>query len=239
MQPAITSVLDHVAIAVPDADAASARWTGAMGGGHLSHGDNGVFASRQLRFAGGGKLELLTPSPQANGGGFVGGFLNRFGAGIHHVTLKVPNLPDAVATVRGNGLDVVDVQDVDDWWQEGFLRPSQVGGLIVQLAWSGGTDEEWAERVGHTPQPPRDDAARLLGPTILHPDLARARWLWTLLGATVADDGEAALRCTWPDSPLDVRIEEGAPAGPTVLRVAGAGAHPPDPDLGPAVIPQR
>lgn len=235
MSRSLPAVLDHVAIAVPDPDIAQERWGEELGGGHLSHGDDGVFSTRQLRFAAGGKLELLSPSPRSDGGGFVEGFLARFGAAIHHVTLKVPNLRDAVFTIRGAGLDVVDVQDTSDWWREGFLRPSQVGGLIVQIAWSAGSDEEWAAREGHVPRPPRDDAATLLGPTIRHPDLERAASLWSLMGATVEPrDGD--LRCSWPDSRLDVVVEEGEPPGPTVLRFAGTDPLPADPARGPAVV---
>lgn len=231
----LTAVLDHVAIAVPDPDVAERRWVDALGAGNVSHGSNGIFDSRQLRFAGGGKLELLSPAVDGDGGGFVGGFLARFGSAIHHVTLKVPDLQDAIATIRAAELDVVDVQDTNAWWQEGFLRPSQVGGIIVQIAWSAASDDEWAEQVGHKPTPPRDDAATLLGPTISHPGLDRAAALWTLLGASVEPHG-GALQCRFPDSPLDVRVEPGESAGPTVLRFRGAPALPTDRDLGPQTV---
>jgi catechol 2,3-dioxygenase-like lactoylglutathione lyase family enzyme len=233
----LRAALDHVAVAVPDLDVAAKRWAGELGGGHVAHGDNGVFTTRQLRFAGGGKLELIAPSPRSPGGGFVGAFLDRFGPRIHHVTLKVPDLHEAIAVVRDGGYDVVDVQDTDDHWREGFLRPSQVGGLIVQVAWSARTDEEWARDVGHVPVPPAPDAADLHGPLLRHPDLDAARRLWTLLGARVRDVAEG-LRCTWPGSPLDVVIAGGEPAGPVALRMAGTGPLPPDADLGAAVLPR-
>jgi catechol 2,3-dioxygenase-like lactoylglutathione lyase family enzyme len=226
-------VLDHVAVAVGDPDVAEARYRDVLGGGRVSAGDLGVFATRQLRFTGGGKLELLSPSPSGRRG-FVQGFLARFGAAIHHLTLRVPDLGEAIATVTAARLDVVDVQDTDGWWQEAFLRPSQIGGLIVQLAWSRGGDAEWAARMGYEPTPPRADAARLLGPTIRHPDLDRAAGLWSLLGARIEPHADT-LRCTWPDSPLDVVIEAGEPAGPVALRIEGGPELPADATLGPAV----
>jgi catechol 2,3-dioxygenase-like lactoylglutathione lyase family enzyme len=235
MDRTLTAILDHVAIAVRDPAAAETRWVEQLGGGLVAKGSDGVFRSRQLRFAGGGKLELLSPHRRAEGRDFVTAYLDRFGSRIHHVTLKVPDLAAAIATIRAAGLDVVDVDDGDPTWQEGFLRPSQVGGLIVQLAASTQTDEEWAAQVGVTPVPPRGDAARLHGPTLRHPDLDRAAALWTLLGATVAPDGDA-LRCTWPDSPLDVLVVPGEPAGPTVLRCSDAPALPADEALGPEVV---
>jgi catechol 2,3-dioxygenase-like lactoylglutathione lyase family enzyme len=229
----LPALLDHVAVAVPDPLRAERRWRAQLGGGLVAHEDSGAFVTRQLRFAGGGKLELLAPSG-GSADGFVRRFLDRFGSVVHHVTLKVPDLRAAVDTVRGAGLDVVDVDESDPWWHEGFLRPSQVGGIIVQLAWSPEGDEGWARRIGHTPEEPRTGAATLLGPTLRHPDLDRAARLWELLGARV-DRADALLRCAWPDSPLDVVVEAGAPAGPRALRFAGTAPLPAEDGVGPAV----
>jgi catechol 2,3-dioxygenase-like lactoylglutathione lyase family enzyme len=188
----------------------------------------------QLRLAGGGKLELLAPAPGvAAAVDFVGRFLDRFGTAIHHVTLKVPDLHAAVAAVRAQGLDVVDVDDTDAHWWEAFLRPSQVGGLVVQLAWTRGGDAQWAARLGHAPEQPEDHAPRLLGPTLSHPDLDAAAHIWTLLGATV-DPRDGCLVCRWPDSPLDVVVEREGSAGPRALRLAGAVPAPP-PDVAPPI----
>jgi catechol 2,3-dioxygenase-like lactoylglutathione lyase family enzyme len=234
MHTSLDAVIDHVAAAVPDPTAAEQRWVEELGGGLVSFGDNGVFSSRQLRFAGGGKLELLSPSPDSGGRGFVEAFLERFGSAVHHVTLKVPDLREAIRTVEAGGLDVVDVDDTNELWQEGFLRPSQIGGIIVQIAHSSGTDEEWARRIGHVPQEPAPGAATLHGPRLLHPDLDRAAALWSLLGAAV-EPIDGALRCTWPDSPLDVLIERGDRAATAELRFSGATDLPGDRVLGPAV----
>lgn len=235
MDRTLQAVLDHVAIAVPDPDVAQKRWRDQLGGGLVAFGDNGIFSTRQLRFAGGGKLELLSPSPDSGGDGFVERFLSRFGTAIHHVTLKVPDLAAAIATVQAAGLDAVDVQAENEHWREAFLRPSQVGGLIVQIAWASDSDEVWARRMGHTLEDPAPDAATLHGPRLLHPDLARAAELWRLLGATV-EQTAGSHRCTWPASPLDVLIEACDHAGPAELRMTGTGPLPPDVDLGPAVL---
>ena len=218
MADALDVTLDHVAVAVADVDVALAHWRDAVGGGMVVCETYELFTYAQVRMAGGGKLELLGPPPE--GGGFVPPFLDRFGPTIHHVTLKVNDLPAAIATVRAGGHDVVDVQDTSPWWREGFLRPSQVGGLIVQLAWAAEDDAALAVRLGLTASPPRPSAPRLLGPTLRHPDLDAAARLWTLLGAAV-DRGGPRLVCRWTDSPLDVVVESGAPAGPAALRLSG------------------
>jgi catechol 2,3-dioxygenase-like lactoylglutathione lyase family enzyme len=228
-------VLDHVAVAVPGGGRAERRWRDDLGGGSVWAEDNGVFVARQLRYANGAKLELLSPSPaDDSAGNFVRRFLGRFGSTVHHVTLKVPDLPATLATLDGAGLDVVDVNLDSDVWREGFLRPKQVGGLVVQVAWAPGTEEELARRAGHVQTPPAPGAAALLGPRLRHPDLAAARRLWTLLGAHVSDD-RGARRCRWPDSVLDVAVVRGEPAGPVALRMTGTAPLPAQYGVGPAV----
>ncbi len=233
MTERLSAQLDHVAVAVPDWEIAQRRWRDQLGGGIVAWGDSGVFASRQLRFANGTKLELLRPASN-DPGNFVRRFLARFGSVVHHVTFKVADLGAALDVVRAGGLDVVDVDTSGSVWHEGFLRPSQVGGLVVQVAWSGATDQEWAASIGHAPEPPASGAAELLGPTLRHPDLERARAVWTLLGAMITEE-DGALRCRWPDSHLDVVIEPGEPAGPVALRMRGTPSLPAVDGTGPAV----
>ena len=138
----IPSVPDHVAVAVPSIDDSLSRWRDALGGVVQWRFHNpAVFRGATLQFAGGAMLELLEPSegddrvrPTGGPDGFLTSFLDRFGAQVHHVTLKVPDLHEAIAEVRRHGLDAVDVDDTDPGWREAFLRPSQVGGMIVQIA---------------------------------------------------------------------------------------------------------
>ena len=234
MADRIAAVLDHVAVAVPDWRVAEQRWRDELGGGRSSVGENAVFASRQLQFAGGGKLELLMPVGD-NDQNFVRRFLDRFGSTIHHVTFKVPDLHAALRVINAAGLDAVDVNDTVEYWQEAFLRPSQVGGLVVQIAATTFDDDDWAAYTGFTREAASPGAAALLGPLLRHPDLDAAGDIWTTLGATVARDGDH-LTCAWPDSPLNVCVERGDPAGPVALRMRGAGRLEAQDGVGPAVI---
>jgi catechol 2,3-dioxygenase-like lactoylglutathione lyase family enzyme len=233
----IVATPDHVAVAVPSIEAAAARWRDELGGRWVGPSfpmPGPGFQTRQLRFAGGAKLELLEP---LHAGGFAARFLERYGARIHHVTLKVPALLPALAQLEEEGLESVDVFTEGELWHEAFLRPRQVGGLLVQVAWSSRTDEEWNELTGGTAEAPAPDAARLLGPTLRHPDLDSAARVWSSLGAEVDREGAGTLRVRWADAPLDLVIERGEPAGPVDLRLAGGPVLPADPaGFGPATV---
>jgi catechol 2,3-dioxygenase-like lactoylglutathione lyase family enzyme len=231
----ISSVPDHVAVAVPVTETAAARWRDQLGGAWIAPGfpnEAAGFTSRQLRYRNGAKLELLEPS---RADGFAGRFVSRYGARIHHVTLKVPALLPAVDRLRAEGFDVVDVFAEGDVWHEGFLRPSQVGGIIVQIAWAGRSEEDWAELAGFEPEVPAEDGARLLGPTLVHPDLDRAEQVWRSLGASVTREG-GTLVASWPDEPLDVHVRPGDQPGPVGLRFTDAPELPALADTGPPTL---
>ncbi len=230
----ITATPDHVAVAVPSIDAAAGRWHDDLGGGWSGPAvavEPGGFTVRQLRFSNGARLELLEA---LGAGSFVRRFLARHGSRVHHVTLRVPDLLAAAQQVRDEGYDVVDVSTASDAWHEAFLRPSQVGGLVVQLAWSGDDPDERAHRTGS--EPPRADAPALLGPSLSHTDLAAAARVWTTLGGTIATSDDV-LEVTWPSGLLDVRVERDPGTRAVGLRFRGAPALPDDATAGPRVLP--
>ena len=239
----ITSVPDHVAVAVRDIDVALQRWRDDLGGRVQWRFHNpAVFGGAAVQFRGGAFLELLQPSDSdervlTTGGpaDFMRRYLDRHGPGVHHVTLKVPDLHEALATIAEAGLDAVDVDDSDPHWREAFLRPSQVGGLIVQLAATDWTTEEQAVAEGSELQPVPDEGAVLLGPRLGSDDLDAAAATWTTLGGTVAREGDA-LRVRWEGSPLTIEIVPAATSGPIGLRFGGTAPRPPDERLGAAVL---
>jgi catechol 2,3-dioxygenase-like lactoylglutathione lyase family enzyme len=226
---------DHVAVAVPAIAAAAARWHDELGGAWLTTPNpapSGTFASGQLRYRGGAKLELLEP---VTSDGFASRFVARFGARIHHITLVVPVLAEAIATLTEADYEVVDVSTAQEAWHEAFLRPSQVGGVIVQVAASGYDDAGWAARLGSTPAPIPTAGPRLLGPTLTHPDLEVAARLWRTLGAEVISLPRG-LVARWPQAPLSVVVLEGPTAGPVGLRFEAAPDLDDDPRLGPGTL---
>lgn len=236
MTDRIDALPDHVAVAVPDPRATHAYWGERLGAGTVTIFGNALFVGRQYRFGNDAKVELVSPNPFQPRATFLDDFLHRFGTRIHHVTLKTPDIVTAIRTVEDAGYDVVDAQVESRTWKEAFLRPSQVGGMVVQLAQAAWNDREWAEKVGVTPTDPSPEAPDLLGPRLTHPDLAAAARLWSVLGADVERDGDR-LRCRWDGAPLEVCIDEAVDAGPVALRMTGTGPSPGEDGLAPAIEP--
>ena len=85
--------LDHVAVALRSIKPALALYRDALGGEYLMGGDaGGTWRWIQLRFPGGGKVELLEPL----GEGFLTRFLDRYGEGLHHITFKTDDIRAAI-----------------------------------------------------------------------------------------------------------------------------------------------
>jgi catechol 2,3-dioxygenase-like lactoylglutathione lyase family enzyme len=235
--PAIPgAVLDHVAVAVADLPAASAWWRG-IGATPVTSASLDGFSTEQLRLSNGGKVELIGRGADGRET-FIDAYLSRYGSGrIHHLTLKVPDaLEPAVERLDAAGLQTVDVRTDDAHWHEAFLRPRQVGRVIVQVAWASGTDADFAARMGLPAPLPPDPAAPALAKVVLgHPDVVEAGRTWALLGAelTPTADGFTA---TWDHSPITVEVRTAATAGPMGLVLHG---HPAadGSEVAPAILP--
>lgn len=232
--PALSGVaVDHVAIAVADI-AAALRWWQDLGATPVAGWTGADFTTEQVRLSNAGKVELISRKGDQ---GFIGPFLDRYGSGrIHHVTLTVPGpLTDAVQHLRQAGLDVVDVDTDDPEWHEGFLRPSQAGGLIVQVAWARDDDESVSMSQGRGPLVPPDPSAPPLRRVVLgHPDLTRAAALWRVLGADVDELG-GTLVVRWEGSPIQLEVHAAEVAGPIGLVLDGRAADATD--VSPALMP--
>ena len=132
--------LDHIGIAVRSIKAALRLYRDALGGEYLMGGDSREFRWLQVRFPGGGKVELLEPL----GEGFLSRFLDKYGEGMHHITFKADDIEAAIAHVQGLGYELVDVNLDGDDWKEAFLRPAGAHGTLVQLGWSPHSDDDEA-----------------------------------------------------------------------------------------------
>ncbi len=129
---------DHVAVAAERWADAWPRYVGELGGVWVAGGPDPGFASAQVRFANGMRLEVLEPhEPEHND--FLRRFLDRNGPGPHHLTFKVPDLADALEKVDAAGYRPVGVNLEHAGWKEAFLHPKDGPGVVIQLAQSSGS----------------------------------------------------------------------------------------------------
>lgn len=115
----------------------------ALGASFLFAGDNHHqgFRWAQFRFPNGGKVELVTPiTPD----GFVQRFLDKRGEGVHHVTLKVPDIVASIEHLRANGVEPFNISIERERWKEAFIHPRDGHGVLIQLAQTPFSDEESA-----------------------------------------------------------------------------------------------
>jgi catechol 2,3-dioxygenase-like lactoylglutathione lyase family enzyme len=200
--------LDHVAVAVEHHHDAFPRYAGDLGGRWLSGGFGLGFSPGQLRYDNGMKVELLRPY-RVEENDFLRRFLDRNGPGPHHLTFKVPDLDAVLSKAETSGFDPINVDRSDADWQEAFLHPKAVPGVLIQIAQASGPD--WtSERPAEWPAPRTDRAATLDRITHVVRDLDEGLRLYAgLLDGQELHRG-ADDSCCW----VDVRWP-----GPGVVRV--------------------
>lgn len=121
--------VDHVAIAVHDlAEAVPLyeRLTGARGSTPEEVSSQGV------RVAFVGILELIEPTDPT---GAVARFLERRGAGLHHVAYRVDDCASALSRLVAEGFEAIDAtpRPGASGHRVAFLHPRSTGGVLIEL----------------------------------------------------------------------------------------------------------
>ncbi len=127
------AVLDHIGIAVEDLDAALAFYTEALG---LEVDATEDVPSQGVRAhfvrVGSAALELLEATSAESP---IRRFVSRRGAGIHHITLRVDDIAEALARLKARGIRLVD--ETPRQGAEGalvaFVHPASAHGVLVEL----------------------------------------------------------------------------------------------------------
>ena len=127
------AVLDHIGIAVKDLSAALAFYRDALG---LEVEAPEEVASQRVRAhfvaVGGAKLELLEgTSPDSA----IAKYIEKRGPGLHHITLRVDDIAQALARLKARGVRLVDEEPRSG--AEGsliaFVHPASTGGVLIEL----------------------------------------------------------------------------------------------------------
>ena len=126
--------LDHIAIAVPDLDAALQRFVTDMGL-ELAGQEDVPTQSTSTAFLPieGTQIELIHPM---NGEGPVAAYLEKRGGGLHHLCFETDDIDSDMARLKDKGY-----RFLSDSPQPGahgtrvvFIHPKSCGGVLIELA---------------------------------------------------------------------------------------------------------
>lgn len=126
--------LDHISIAVPDADRTVALYRKLFG---LTESRRVASESEGYRGAvldmpgDQGQIEILEPYGD---GSFLQKFLDERGSGVHHIAIEVEDVEQAAAYLREEiGIEPFRGVRSDGEWKQTFIHPRDSGGVLYQL----------------------------------------------------------------------------------------------------------
>lgn len=124
--------IDHLGIAVKSLAAAKAIYQ-KLG---MSVSPEELVEAEQVRVVmvpvGEARLELLEPTSENS---VIAKFIAKRGEGLHHVSLRVPDLNAAVASLKKDGVRLVseDIKIGAGGHRYVFVHPSSTGGVLLEL----------------------------------------------------------------------------------------------------------
>ena len=124
--------IDHLGIAVKSLSAAKAIYQ-KLG---LNISEEESVEQEQVRLVmvpvGESRLELLEATSENSA---IAKFIAKRGEGLHHICLKVPDLPEAVAKLKNDGVRLVseEIKTGAGGHQYVFVHPSSTGGVLLEL----------------------------------------------------------------------------------------------------------
>ena len=124
--------IDHLGIAVKSLAAAKAIYQ-KLG---MAVSPEEVVEAEQVRVVmvpvGEARLELLEPTSEAS---VIAKFIAKRGEGLHHVSLRVPDLTAAVARLKKDGVRLVseEIKVGAGGHRYVFVHPSSTGGVLLEL----------------------------------------------------------------------------------------------------------
>jgi methylmalonyl-CoA epimerase len=125
--------LHHVGIAVADLDQSIDLYS-TMFGAELIHRAKSERDGLEAAFlkVGDAELELMAPLREDSP---VGKFVAKRGPGMHHVAFGVPDIEQALANARAEGLELIDAEPRMGMHGSriAFVHPKSVGGVLTEF----------------------------------------------------------------------------------------------------------
>ncbi len=127
--------IDHVAIAVSDIDAASERYSRALGAEVIRETVESEGVEVAIMRLGNARVELISPLDKDSP---IAAFIEKRGEGIHHIALRTGDIDSEVARMESCGLRFLgDVRDGSEGTRITFIHPKSLNGVLTELC-SGG-----------------------------------------------------------------------------------------------------
>ena len=125
--------IDHIGIATKGIDDAATWWREALG---LDVGATEEVAEQKVRVAmlsvGESRIELLEPISADSP---ISKFLDKRGPGIHHIAVRVDDIRQTLAQMKGKGARLIDEEPRTGagGCLVAFVHPSSTGGVLLEL----------------------------------------------------------------------------------------------------------
>jgi methylmalonyl-CoA/ethylmalonyl-CoA epimerase len=125
--------INHIAIVVPDVNAALPFWRDALGLS-LQHSERNEGEAVDIAFlpVGQSEIELLAPITEDSG---VAKFLSKKGPGLHHLCIEVDDITAAIARLHTHGAELLNEtpKQRPDGTLYAFVHPKSSGGVLLEL----------------------------------------------------------------------------------------------------------
>ncbi len=129
----MVTIINHVAIVLPDLEEGTRFWVDALG---LPLAKTEYIPEQQVRIAmlpvGDSHIELLEPTDVDSG---VARYLQKRGPGLHHLCLEVEDIGATLEDLRQAGIRLIDEtpRSGHDGKLLAFIHPEGTGGVLVEL----------------------------------------------------------------------------------------------------------
>ncbi|MCX7142377.1 MAG: VOC family protein [Proteobacteria bacterium] len=139
--------IDHVAIAVRDADQATQQYVKLLNAVHIRtevlHEKAGPVKVSYLQLG----ENVLSLAQSLDENGFIEQHIAKHGEGLHHMGLEVDDLKGFIQDVESKGFKIP-LRDEFTNRSEVVLRPKDAAGVVLQIVeWKGGSDVSVEDRM--------------------------------------------------------------------------------------------
>ncbi|MBI9044523.1 MAG: methylmalonyl-CoA epimerase [Anaerolineaceae bacterium] len=124
--------IHHVALVVPELDTALNFWRDTVGV-PLDHIEEVPSQQSKIAMLSTGEtvLELVQPTSADSG---LAKYLDKRGAGMHHICFEVDNISEMLITLKEKGVRLIDEEPKElEGRKMAFIHPKSTGGVLMEL----------------------------------------------------------------------------------------------------------